>query len=224
MSHIKKYYDFMTGVNHNGELFYNRYRLMIDFYKNTDVVQDLIIGLERINNFLSEIVERSVFMKDSNTEFIEKYHEANIPVLTVPGPGPLDPVILHVLVTKMNAILEESLIITSAELTSYYGGEIVYIWNDEDEDDELHEIINLDNEALWWASPSPRYISYDPEVDVEEIESENPWPIDWEMFNLGWYDESENDDESEIVFTVDQELNKKLNDDDSIIDVDFTKK
>ena len=67
--------------------------------------------MERINYFLLECVENSVFVSSKDDKAIEKYSKADIRVLTLPE-EPFDQIIGIVLMSKLNAILEDKLYIT----------------------------------------------------------------------------------------------------------------
>ncbi len=136
-------------------------------------------------------------MNEDETSVIKSYSAADIPLLLVPAPGPLDPIILSVIVNKMNSIMEESLIITTAELTSSLSN-VTYVWDSFDEEDTIHDIVNLEDENKWWASEEPRFVSYneDSDGDLSLIYTT------WEELNMGWYEEEEDEEEDEFSKTA----------------------
>ncbi|MEE8328140.1 MAG: hypothetical protein V3R32_05045, partial [Nitrosomonadaceae bacterium] len=91
MSRMKNQYDFMAGIHFGGELYFNKYSVIIDFYSDGDSMQDQNTGIDRLSYFIYEIVQRSVFVQEDDLVAIKGYAKAGIPVLTVPGPGPFDP-------------------------------------------------------------------------------------------------------------------------------------
>ncbi len=218
MSRIKNDYDFLAGIYFNG-LHFNKYRMILNLYTDTDSPQDQNIAFDRINYFLQEVVQCSVFVASDEEAIIAKYQAAGIPVLIVPAPGPYDQVVQATIVTKLNAILEEMLVITESEISSVSGGYVTHIWDSEDEEDEIHELINDESEEMWWASPEPRFISL--KDDTEQV-----LKLTWEKLKLHWYDESE-EMPTEIIFTPDPELLKKpmtSDNDETIIKMsDFNK-
>jgi hypothetical protein len=173
--------------------------------------------------FIGEIVSKSIFIHEDDEVAIEKYKQAEIPVLTVPNPGPFDPVVLAVLVTKFNSIMEDTLIITDAELMSQAGGFLTYVWDASDDDDDIHELVNDEDECKWWAVASPRFISYDEGSDVEAIDEEYPFPIQWNMVDLQWSDDID-DGDLEVDFILDPNADFKQDEDNTVIKIsDFTK-
>jgi len=224
MARMKNQYDFMAGMYFDGELFFNKYSFDIDFYSMGDATQDQNTGIDRLQYFIYDRVQRSIFIREDDHASIKAFSKIGVPVLTVPGPGPFDPIILATLVTKMNAILEDTLVITDAELTSAVGGLLTYVWDSADDDDEIHEMVTDDDDAKWWASPAPRFESYPAGADVDEIEAARPFPITWEMLNLAWLDDDAAiaDDDSRFVlpaalFPIDDK-------ECTVIKADFTNK
>jgi len=197
VSRIKTEYRFLAGVYHNEQLYFNNYVLNLDFYTNTDSVPDQSIGLDRISFCVNDIFHQGIFIVDSNFADAEKLALANIPTITIPGPGPYDPMVLATIVTKLNTVLEDTLIITDAELTSSLGGDLTYVWELGDEEDEIHAMVNDEDEFNWWASPQPRFVSYQEDVDIADCDEKNN--ITWSALNLDWTDEEL--EESEEVVT-----------------------
>ncbi len=200
MARIKNDYDFLSGVYIDGRLTFNKFRLTLDIsaYGNHE---DKNIAFERINYFIYEVIQSSVFISESEDAVIEKYKNVGISMLSVPAPGPVDQVIQAVLITKINAMLDDVLDITDSEINSVQGGYISYIWDFVDEDDPIHGLINNEDDDKWWACAEPRFISND-EDGVHTIGA------NWKDLNLHWYvegeemipaEESEKEKDEEVV-------------------------
>lgn len=213
MSRMKNDYDFAAGVLVGQELYFNRFRLTIDFYTNSDVIADHNTAVERMNYFIHEIVSRSIFVDETNYEAIINYTTAGIPVLTVPNPGPFDPLVQAVIVTKLNSILEDTLVISEAEMVSTVGGYMTYVWDAADDEDEIHNFVDEDDEVKWWASSEPRFSSYPDGTDVDDIdEKDNLQFVTWEMLGLEWLEDREDEDEDglEIEFIPEKKTDGKI--------------
>ena len=143
---------------------------------------------------------------------VKKYKTAGIQVLTVPQPGPYDQVVQAIIVTKLNAILEDTLVITDSEISSVAGGFVTYMWSSEDTDDEIHDLVNDEVDEMWWAAPEPRFVSLPvpDEDDEEEVAAPKPEQLvtmAWDKLDLQWYDEAtESEPEVEIVSPPDATL------------------
>jgi len=207
MARIKNDYDFLAGIYVADGLYFNKYRMVLDLKSISVVPEDQNIAFDRIDYFLHEIVQSSVFVAEDEHEVIAKYKSAGIPVLAIPSPGPYDQVVQAIIATKINAILEEVLELTDSEISSLAGGYVSYLWGNEDYEDEIHEFINSDHAENWWATPEPRFTS------LSKLESDNTAFIEmsWEHLKLQWYDESE-DPTANIATTFPSE---ELSDDES---------
>lgn len=202
MARLKNQFEFIAGMYIAGETYFNRYALTIDFYTVISSPEDQNTALDRIAYFIHDTVARSVFIHQDETKQIDAFTKAGIPVLTVPGPGPFDPVVLAVLVTKMNAIMDDVLVISEAEIISEVSGPIIYVWDSADDDDEVHLLVNGEDETRWWASPDPRFGSYPEGANVTEVEITQPFPLTWEMLNLEWHEEDDSPSPDYIVDIV----------------------
>jgi len=208
----------MAGIYIGNELFFNRFKMNLDLYTNSENMGDHTIGFERINYFIQDIVQRSVFITETDQDGINKLANADIPLLTVPEPGAYDQVVQAVIVTKLNAILEDALIITESEIMSHLGGFVTYVFDvaDEDDEDEIHELVNTEDPKKWWAKKEPDYVSGTTETTMT-----------WKDLQLHWVDEEDEDEDLEIVFTP-ESLKKSLTEEkeeSTIINMnDFNKK
>jgi len=217
MARIKNQFEFISGMHIAGETYFNRYALTIDFYTVDSSPEDQNTALDRIAYFLYDAVARSTFIQEDETKQIDAFTKAGMPVLTVPGPGPFDPVVLAVLVTKMNTIMEDVLVISEAEMISEVSGPLVYIWDSADDDDEVHKLVNDEDETRWWASADPRFGSYPEGVDVVEVEITQPFPLTWEMLNLSWKGDTDAEGFEYIVASTAKTTGKK----GTVIKADF---
>ena len=217
MSRLKNQFEFIAGMYIAGEMYFNRYALTIDFYTVDSSPLDQNTALDRLGYFLYDAVSRSTFIHQDEVKQIDAFTKAGMPVLTVPGPGPFDPVVLAILVTKMNAIMEDVLVISEAEIISEVSGPLVYVWDSADDDDEVHLLVNDEDDTRWWASPDPRFGSYPEGIDVAEIEVTQPFPLTWEMLNLSW---SEDTDEATPEF-INDIVSKTVGKQGTVIKADF---
>lgn len=193
MSRIQDNYEFLAGIHFDNELYFNRYTLKLDFRTNPNSAEDQNIAIDRVAYFIHEIVERSVFVNEEDIDVIVKYSNADITVLTVPSPGPVDQVVQATIITKVNAIIGDSLTVTLSEMSSTLGGNVTYIWDASDTTDEVHEFVNNSNGSKWWATVQPRFMSYDHIDDFVAYEKKTPYPLTWGMLSLSLTDKTPDD-------------------------------
>ena len=202
MPRLKNQFEFTSGIFTDGDLYYNRYVLTVDFYTMDGAPEDQNIALERISYLIYDVIQHSMFIHEDDFDQINLLTKANVPLLAVPDPGPYDPVILAAIITKMNAIMEGVLVITEAEIVSQINGPLIYVWDPADEGDEVHILINDIDAAKWWASPDPRFGSYPNGVDVDKLEKKTPFPLTWKQIGLEWHAEYTDEDATTVIDAV----------------------
>ena len=202
MPRIRTQYDFTSGIFSQGDLLYNRFEMSIDFYTLNGTPEDQNTALDRMTYFIYDVVQHSMFIHEDDFDQINLLTSANIPLLTIADPGPFDPIILATLITKMNVITEDVIVITDAEITSQLSGNVGYIWDAADEEDEIHEIVNDTDLPKWWAAPQPRFGSYPDGVDVKKLEKTSPFPLSWKDVGLPWADEYTEEDLTTVIDAV----------------------
>ena len=191
MARLKNDYDFLAGVFIEGELHFNRYHLVLNMYTTGYTNDDQNTAFARIEYFIQDVVQRSIFVAEDDTAAIARFSAAGIPVLTVPGNAPHDQVVQAVVVTKINAFLESVLVVSQCEIASIVGGFVTYVYDlDDRESEEILEYINDENTDMWWACDDPRFVSMPTPAKPE---------IDWKELRLEW--EADRDPDVEIVFT-----------------------
>ena len=121
---MKTQLDFLAGAHIAGELYFNSYSMLLEFVGSDARAVDQNIAIERITYMTYEVMQKSTFISEADTDTIGLFAKAGIPVVTTPGPFPVDPILLATVVTKMNAITEGVISITKAELASSAGGGI----------------------------------------------------------------------------------------------------
>jgi hypothetical protein len=193
VARLKNTYKFLANMHVDGATYSNRYSITIDFVTGYESLYDQNIALDRIAYFFTEVVQSCTFIQEDLVDQINLLVAADLTVLTVPGPGAYDPVVLAALVTKINTMLDDVFTITEAELSSELTGPLVYVW-DANSDDEIHTIVNADDDTRWWAAPEPRFASYPKNTNVTLFEKGTPFPISWETLGLEWEDEEDGDD------------------------------
>jgi len=217
LARLKHHFEFIAGMYIDNEVYFNKYMLMLEFVTLDSSIEEHGIALDRMSYFIHNTAGRSIFIDEGETKKMRLLANAGLPVLSVPSPGAFDPVVLAIIVTKANAIMEGHLQIFEAEIMSEISGALVTTWDDTNEI-EIHETVNDLDLTKWWAASEPRFDSYPPESDVEKIEDKSPWPVTWEMLDLGWPA-----DGGPVEFTVDETEDYKTKKKSTIIKADFAR-
>jgi len=78
MSRLRNEYDFLAGAYFDDELHFNRYHLTIELYTNCDAPEDQSIGFERIGYIVHDVLQRAVFVSETDEQAIQKLVAAGI--------------------------------------------------------------------------------------------------------------------------------------------------
>lgn len=164
----------------------------------TESIREQNVAMERIKYFLNECLENCIFVQDTEHKIIEKYTSCGFKVSTVPE-EPYDQIITLLLLTKLNSITENRLIITDMTLGSRISDDVKFICDIESPRGPLEM-------PGWWtdsgtsiADPAKKTIRKDKIVKLFKTQS-----TDWAEYNLVWKEKDHNAN-CEIVFTTDQE-------------------
>lgn len=172
---------FPAGVYYNNTFIVNNYKLVLDFLTVTEDPSDHEVSMERIKYFIHNRVANSVFINKENQSQCQMLNSANIHCTTLPM-EPFDQVVGIALYSKLNAILENRLLITDIEISSELGDNIIYMHSEE-------ENIGPFEDAGWWSSSDTSHYEYEFVVDdkVVALSKNKSWTeldLDWEKTDL----------------------------------------
>jgi hypothetical protein len=108
---IEKEFVFESAIHFEDKFLINFFELTLIMSVETDNQKEQNIAIERINYFLASYIDNSIFVNEKDKEAIELYEKAGIRVLTLPE-DPYDQIIGLILLLKLNAIMEDRIVIT----------------------------------------------------------------------------------------------------------------
>jgi hypothetical protein len=171
----------------------NNYRLTIQFTTASEDSHDQNIALDRIKYFIQHQLESSVFINSDNREQCQLLSNAGIRLTTLPE-EPVDQVVGIMLHCKLNAIVEDRLIITETEIASELGENISYL---HDDDEQLGPL----SIAGWWRNSDVSHCDHQL-ISVDKVVAMN-FNRSWRELNLQWQKDSsivDIDSDNKLVF------------------------
>lgn len=108
---IVKEYTIDSAVHFDNKFMITPFDMSLYMDVETDSVREQNVAIERVNYFLQYHIDSAVFVDSKLTEVINKYESAGISVIEIPE-EPYDQVIGVVLMLKLNAIMENRMIVT----------------------------------------------------------------------------------------------------------------
>ena len=172
--------QFTAGIYYNGAMAMNNYSLRLWLTTASTEPSDHNTAFERIKYFIYHHLDSSIFINEEYKEQCQKYFNAEITLVTIPG-EPVDQLIGLMLYHKLNAITEGRMIVEETEIASSHGENVVYLHSE-------HEKISTLDIPDWWVSSEP--IS----CNLEHLMPDNivtmPHVSHWRELDLAWENES----------------------------------
>lgn len=173
---------FTAGVHWRGRLIMNGYKLtvyMITNVRDSDVNNT---AFERLQHFINEQIDSSIFINSEEQEAIKLYADAGINITTLPL-DPVDQIIGVMLFYKLNAIMEGRMSVIETRVSSHLGDNMIYMHS---ESETAEDIVY----PSWWTAPDLTHFDLEYK-DGDQVFTLHPGNYSiWNEIGLGWPDES----------------------------------
>jgi hypothetical protein len=177
---------FTAGIFYAGQLRMNNYRLRLWMATNCEDATDQNTAFERAKYFVYNEMANTIFINQALNEQCVLFSRAGLDITTLPA-DPVDQLIGIMLYYKLNAIMEDRVLILETELSSAYGENIVYLHA---ESENISDIVQPD----WWQSADITH------CDHNLIENEKIVALSqssgWRDLDLGWTEANNNASQS----------------------------
>lgn len=192
---VNSKFSFSAGTYFGNEFTINNYLLDLDFNVESESVREQNIALERVKYFLNYVLQNSIFIDESEDEYIQKYMDADLKVCTLPE-EPYDQIIGIMLIAKLNSINEGKLVVTDISISSTMSDGV---WCKH----SIEENLGPFNERGWWKESNVKICDVKRKNKSKKVLKLVKHNISWEELYLGW-DEPKNDiitnNTNEVVF------------------------
>jgi hypothetical protein len=185
---VRLKYDlpFTAGIYHNGNFYMNNYTLRVLMATVSEDPDDQTTAFDRLKYFICTCMESTVFIDANETEQCDRYLQAGLRITTMPG-DPVDQLIGIMLYHKLNAVMENRMIVYETELSSAMGEYMVYLHSEEE-----NTVGYVQPE--WWTTADLTHSDFLP-VNSDNVVS-IPQATAWREVNLEWPDDLNDDDNS----------------------------
>lgn len=160
----------------------NRYQIELLMTTNTSDQEDQITCMNRMNHFIYEELNNTVFINENDTEQIQLLLSAGIKITTLPE-APIDQIIGWVVFLKLNAILEDRMVITDIKIQSDLGDNIKYLHT-------IGESLGPVGLTGWWLDSSPVHSSVKSSGSKKRVVKLNKG-TSWKKLDMSWTGEDE---------------------------------
>ena len=128
---LKYDFPFTAGIYYNGNFYMNNYTLRVLMATVSEDPDDQTTAFERLKYFIYTCMESTIFINTDETEQCNRYVQAGLHITTMPG-APVDQLIGIMLYHKLNAVMENRMIVYETEISSSAGEYMVYLHSEEE--------------------------------------------------------------------------------------------
>jgi hypothetical protein len=192
---VRLRYDlpFTAGIYHNGQFYMNNYNLRVLMATVSEDPNDQTTAFERLKYFVHACMESTIFIDVAETDQCNRFIQAGLDITTMPG-APVDQLIGIMLYHKLNAVMENRMIVYETELSSAVGEYMTYLHS---EDENTVGYVQPE----WWSTPDLTH------SEVAINNSEKVLTIHqislWRELELAWADDAVGDESGNIVVFAD---------------------
>ena len=167
--------EFMAGIYYDGHLQLNQYSVSLQLLTQSTNATVTNIALERLKAFVYSELCDTVFVGPNDQETAEMMSMLGINVTTLPD-EPVDQIVGIMLYCKLNAVMENQMLVTKLDIQSYLGDSV---WYQHSEEDAIGPFVKHG----WWHESSCRHC-----VDTE-TQADNVVKVanqGWTEYGLDW--------------------------------------
>lgn len=178
---VRLQYDtgLLAGIYFEDSLQINSYSVNISFTTQTSDTRAINVAMERLKYFLHGELSNTVFINQAHKEQAEMFYTLGVNITTLPE-EPVDQIVGMMLYCKLNAVMENRIVVTSLDISSALGDDI---WYRHDDEDSLGPL----NQDGWWYKPNLQHHNIDlddtPE-NVVKVQNQG-----WHELDLVWPEE-----------------------------------
>ena len=187
ITRIERDIFFAAGVHFDDAYYINTYDFLLSMLVETDIPKEHTIAMDRFDLFIKDAATNAVFINEEKHEEIEKYKEAGLKIITLPG-EPFDQIVAMVLLLKLNAIMENRIKITDITISSLLGEGIRYPIVT-----ETAENADMMLGDKWWhnsdmETTNQTVFKFEPENNIVKLFDDSIWA----QYDLSWKDKPKN--------------------------------
>lgn len=194
---IQREFSFNAGLFFENDFYINTYQISASMNVEAKSIYEQNIALQRAKHFFNESIDNVIFIRENDSERIEKLNEMGFKICPLPE-EPFDQIIGIVMFTKLNSILEDRLIVTDVHIASDMCDGVSYLHS-------MEENLGPFTAKGWWNDNSPIISNLTTIGKGKKIIKLNKKQFNWDELNLGFeIDKTQNN--NEVVFA---NFNKK---------------
>jgi hypothetical protein len=183
--------EFMGGIYFEDALQMNQYSVSLQLLTQTSNTVNIGIAMERLKAFVYSELNSAVFFGPKDADKAELFAMIGTNVVTLPD-EPVDQIIGMALYCKLNAIMQEHMIVTDLDIQSYLGDSV---WYKHSDDDALGPCAK----DGWWHLPTCQHNNIDTASAEDKVVKVAT--TGWTEYGLDWPEPQPEQFGNTVVFT-----------------------
>lgn len=184
---LKKTFKWSSAVVYESRFVINHYRADVTMITVSDDNEEQNIAYERSKMFIHGVMEDAILISQSNPR-IEAYQNTDARLIALPQ-EPVDQIIGMMLYLKLNAIMENRIVVIDVSLSSSAGDSMYYLHSSGE------SLAPLDRDG-WWTDARPCW--YDTQEKTQDKVVNLSRVPEWKDQDLDWTDNNLTD--NSVVF------------------------
>lgn len=186
-----KHFHWSSGVVYQDNFAINHYSVELSMLTACDDHIDQNKAYDRLKTFIEEILQDSILVSGSAFD-MAKWTGTGARVIAVPD-EPVDQVIGIMLYTKLNAIMEQRMIVTDVRLSSRLGDDMIYLHSHGENPGPF-------TQDGWWNDHRPIWGLSASRPKKDKVVTMDRY-LEWKNYGLDWGgSQPENNSDGTIVF------------------------
>jgi hypothetical protein len=170
--------EFSAGIYYNDTLRINRYTVSLRLCTATSDHEQINIAMDRVKMFVYSELADTVFINQNDLERAQLLYLMGINVTTLPE-EPIDQIVGLMLYCKLNAVMEDRMLIETLDISSLLGDDVVYLY-------ETGDPIGPFQSDGWWQLSDTSHNAVEVVTTQENIVKVPT--TGWNKYNLNWHD------------------------------------
>jgi len=195
---LRKSFGWHSGIVYQGRFMVNHFNIELDMLTVSESAPEQNTAYERMKYFMHHVMDDSLLI-GSDDDALDAYLATGARVIVLPD-EPVDQIVGIMLYLKLNAIMENRMVITRTETWSTQGDQTSYIH-------VAGENVgpNLGQDG-WWADARPTWSSIKPTASGKVVNLERLG--EWKDLDLAWDDDHKSTNDSVIFARFDKDADQ----------------
>jgi hypothetical protein len=194
---LKKTFDWYSGVVYRDQFIVNHFSAVLDLQTISDDPEQQNIAYDRTKYWFHEIMEDAVLIREDHPN-LAHWQDTGARIVPLPD-EPVDQLVGIMLCFKLNAIMEDRLIVTDVEISSRAGDSMSYLHNWKENPGPL----GTDG---WWQDSRPTWNQSRTDTRSKVVNLDRV--PEWKLYDLDWDTSADSKSDTVLFAKFDRDAKK----------------